>query len=144
MVLRGVSSTAIIRLRVAVSCRTSSRTGLSWLTCAKEAGVAISAIRSAISASSARVGLVEEEARTILTCGGKRCRKSSHTNELPGAGPELLSSCCIRRSNCVGLQLPSSSAVKSCWRQRCYEASVRLTSCSFSVVGVLEEWRTRT
>ena len=66
---------------------------------------------SALSACLLRFIVIYTAARTILAFGGKRCKKNSLRKELESAEVPSLSprSCCIRRSNCVGLQSPSSS-----------------------------------
>ena len=83
----------------------------------------------AMSASLLRSIVVSAEARTILTFGGKR-RNNSLRKELESAEVPSLShrSCCIRRSNCVGLRSPSSSPLMSCCNFHCSEAAVRLTN----------------
>ena len=79
------------------------------------------------------------EARTILTLGGSRCRKSSRRNVLASADVPSLSpsSCCMWRRSCVGLRSPSSSPLMSCCSFRCSEAAVRLVSSALSVSYVL-------
>ena len=94
-------------------------------------GLATSTIPSAISASWARESVDADDARIIRAVDGKRCKNNSRTKALSGAGPESPSSCCIRRSNWEGFRSPSSSAVSSCCRRRCSEASVLLMRACF-------------
>ena len=70
---------------------------------------------SAMSASLLRSIVVSAEATTILIFGDKR-RNNSVRKELESAGVPSLPqrSCYIRQSNCLGLQLPSSSPPMSC------------------------------
>ncbi len=91
-------------------------------------GMATSIILSAISANLSRVVPSGVDASTILTFWGNH---NSRKNELstPGRFPI---SCCILRSNCVGLRSPNSSPVNSCCSLRFPDRAVRLVSCSFS------------
>ena len=60
-------------------------------------GLATSRIRSAMSASCDNERWSDEEASTILTDGGRRCKNNCWTKALSGAGPESPRSCCILR-----------------------------------------------
>ncbi len=94
-------------------------------------GMATSIILSAISANLSRVVPSGVDASTILTFWGNLCKNNSRKNELstPGRSPI---SCCILRSNCVGIRSPNSSPVNSCCSLHCPDRAVRLVSCSFS------------
>ena len=75
------------------------------------------------------------ETKTILSWLDRRWRKNSHRNLLSGLGPAASpSSCCIRRKICNDFLSPSSSAVKSCWRQWCSEAAVHWISCALKTL----------
>ena len=93
-------------------------------------GVATSMMSSAICASCVKVVSRLADARTILTLEGSFWRKCSQTKALSGGWSP--SSCCIRRSNCVGFRSPSSSVLSNCCSLCCSEAPVRLISCSLS------------
>ena len=107
-----VSSAAISRVRLSVSCLMSLVAGV--LTGAIVGGFTTSNILSAISASWVTDNVVEIDASTILTDGRRHCKNSCLIMALSSAGPESPRSCCIRRNSCVGLQSPNSSAVSSC------------------------------
>ena len=97
-------------------------------------GVATSMTLSARSASFSNPVPSGVDARTILTLGGRRCKKSSRSNVssmMPGRSPR---SCCILRRSWVGLLSPSCSDVNSNWSLRCSDAVVLLVSCSFRVL----------
>ena len=83
------------RDRFSVSCFISEVS--CWLILETVGGVDTSSILSASSASCGRDKVDEDEARTILTEDGRRCRNSYLTNALSGGGPESPKSCCIRR-----------------------------------------------
>ena len=67
-------------------------------------GAATSTIRSASSASCCRVTVSAVEAKTIRTLFGKCWRKRSLRKTLSVVLALLPSSCCMRRSHCVGLR----------------------------------------
>ncbi|KAM7309841.1 hypothetical protein ISCGN_006859 [Ixodes scapularis] len=74
------------------------------------------------------------DASTIRTLLGSRCRNSSRRSEASMVDALSPRSCSIRRSSCVGVRSPSSSAVSNCWRRFSSEALVRRMSCAFSVL----------
>ena len=115
---------------MSISCRMSLPLGS--VTAMTAGGFTTSRILSAISANWGRDKVADDEARTMLTEGGRRWRNSWRTKALSGAGPESPKSCCIRSNSWEGFRSPSSSAVSSCWWHRCSEALVLWMRVSFS------------
>ena len=114
-----------------------------WVRTATTDGITTSTTLSASCASSSRLVVSGVAASAIQTLAGRRWRNNSRRNELSVELALSPRSCCIRRKNCVCLQSPNSSALKSCCRRRCSEAAVHLISCAlrvsygFSVGGVI-------
>ena len=89
-----------------------------------------------LSASSANCWTSEsvDEATTIRTFDGRRCKNSSLNKALSVAEVSPLSKACIRRNKRVGLESPNSSPAKSCCRRLCSEVEVLWMSCYRSVL----------
>ena len=128
-----------------MSRRNSATSSLSWVTSGlgggggvateDTVGTATSIILSAIAARLSMDKFSPVEASTIRTLLGRRCRKSSLSKELSDglAGAESPISCCILRSNWVGLRSPSCSEWNRSCRRRWAEAAVRCMSWAFRV-----------
>ena len=100
-------------------------------------GVTTFIILSAISAN-LLMFISSAEARIICTLDRSNCKNSSRRSDM-SIGFLSPSSCCILRSNWVGLRSPSSSAVRSCrifWRS---ESAIREISFQF-LVGIFLGW----
>ena len=109
-----------------LSCPTSEVSGA---TLTEETDGDATSITLSARVASASKGMFPEEARSIRTCPGSRCRKSSLRNVLSGLGPAASpSNCCNRRRSWEGVRPPSSSAVNSWQRRHFSEAVVRLMS----------------
>ena len=98
-------------------------------------GAATSIILSAMTARLSMDKSSPVEASTIRTLLGRHCRKSSLSKELSdgSVGAESPISCCILRSNWVGLRSPSCSAWNRSCRRRWAEAAVRCICWAFRV-----------
>ena len=121
-----VATRSVSRVSSAFNCCTS----VSLETAAMIGGLATSSILSAMCASLPRSVVPSAEARIIRTLAGRRWRKSSLRKAFcSGVSPRWSpSSCCTRRSSCLGFLSPSSSPLISCCSFRCSEAAVRLIS----------------
>ena len=86
-------------------------------------GVATSMTLSAMSARVLMLVVASEQARTILTLGGSRRRKSSRRNVWLASATW----------SWVGFRSPSSSPLMSCCSFLCSEAAVLLTSSALSL-----------
>ena len=113
---------------------------------AMEGGTA-SRTLSARVASWSRVLASLEEASTIRTFGGRRWRKNLRRGGLLAAAVLSPSSCCIRRSSCVGRRSPNSMECRIRCILRCSGMAVRVMNCclrvSYGLVGT-SRMRSRT